>query len=262
MKFDDQVTVLIPTSPIPCHPDMGLIEECVGAVRHYFPDVRVVLMADGVRPEVSHRAQAYGEYLKALSDKVNYLELGRTELMVCAEHEHQARMTRKSLGFVETPLVLFVEQDAVLRREPAIEWDAIFSILLDGSVNLVRMYNWKQVPWHEHQYLMRGDLNFITFDGVRKDEHDLLGVKTIRFLKTVQFSGWPLVARTDYFKALLATIPEGQRTMIEPAVYGKVEREPWEQNKLVIYAPEDGLTFYHRDGRRDPATGEKDPCNW
>lgn len=263
-SLDELTTVLIPTSPIPQHPDTSLIEECIGAVRFYFPEARIIIMADGVRPAIQHRAEQYREYLKRLSAKVSAMEFGNCELMVSDEFQHQARMTRRALGEVKTPLVLFVEHDAILRTEPKIDFGAIVWILDSNQANMVRLYQWEKVPWHEHEYLMRGKLewpshyepNWGTWVSSR------LGGDCCEFVKTVQYSQWPLMARTEYQRKVLNMIDPTRHTMIEPAIYNKIANEPWEANKIVIYAPENAHTFYHRDGRRDPVTDRKDPADW
>lgn len=252
---NDRVTVCIPTSPIPRHPDTSLIEECIASVRGYFPDAQILLMADGVRPSVKHRAEQYEEYKENLQVRVVPGHL-------CAywgfkEHHHQGLMLKRLLWQITTPTVLFVEHDAILRHDPAIRWGTIFKALIEErTLNMVRFYNWDHAPWHEHEYLMRGDYEL---DGTR-------------FIKTVQFSGWPFISTTEYLKSLLEQhLSNNQKVMLETAFYGPVAAAPWEQNKIAIYAPkwiEDGLEieksrmFTHRDGRSDEKTGERDPGEW
>jgi hypothetical protein len=245
VPLDNEVTVLIPTSPIPRHPKTDLIESCVDSVRRYFPTARVIVMVDGVRPQVAHRREQYAGYKEALAKLANEGKLGRTELCVFSDPSQQAVMTRNVLHHhVTTPLILFVEHDAILRKEPAINFPAIFDLLLNSGVNVVRFYNWVDI-YHEHEYLMRGEL---PYDGAR-------------FVKTVQYSQWPLVSRTDYHRELLKRIPVDQKTMIEPAVYYDVARKEWEDNKIVIYL--DGeRAFTHVDGRADETTGVRDPAEW
>lgn len=251
-SLDELVTVLVPTSPIPRHPDTSLVEECLTAIRFYFPTARVIVMADGIRPAVTHRAAQYQEYLRSLSAKL--IQFGNIELLKFDEFQHQARMTRRALQDVKTPLVLFVEHDAVLRTEPRINFGAIASVLYnDYGYNMVRLYQWEQVPWHEHEYLMRGEEFLPTLVDPAAE---------VRWIKTVQYSQWPLMARTDYHRKVLDMIDPHRYTMIEPAVYIKIANEPWEQNKIVIYAPENAHTFFHKDGRADQVTGRKDPADW
>lgn len=246
MTLDNQVTILIPTSPIPRHPETELLERCVASVRHYFPTAHCILMVDGVRPQVEHRREQYEEYKKRLCELINEGKLGNTKMSVYSNHAQQATMTRNVLHHhVSTPLIMFVEHDAVFRTEPPINFPVIFDLLLRKEANLVRFYNWKDI-WVEHEYLMRGEF---THAGQR-------------FVKTVQYSQWPLVSRTDYHQALINKhVPVGQVTMIEPAVYYSVARGAWEDNKILIYL--DGeLPFTHVDGRVDEVTGQKDPAEW
>lgn len=244
--LDDQVTVLIPTSPIPRHPDTSLIEECVSSIRRYFPTAHFIILVDGLRPAVEFRRGQYEGYKKNLSELCVSGKLGNTKLSVFASPVQQAIMTRNALEHhVQTPLILFVEHDAILRAQPALEWEAMFDVVLLDKANLVRLYNWDRI-WHEHQYLMRGEL-----------EH-----RGVKFIKTVQYSQWPLLSSSDYHRKLLTRIPKMQRTMIEPAVYYQVAAEEWEKNKVVIYYPENALTFTHKDGRVDEVTGKKDPAEW
>jgi len=243
--LDDQITVLIPTSPIPRHPSTDLIEECIAGIRGYFPVAKLFIMADGVRPQIEHRRGQYDEYLKRLSGKVNSLALGRTELLLFDEPWQQAEMTKRTLEKVTTPLILFVEHDAVLRSEAKIVFPDIFDLLLSGEVNLVRFYLWQDV-WWEHQYLMRGEFTH----------------GSSRFVKTVQYSQWPLVSRTDYHRKILNEyfVPF-ERKMIETKMYGPVASSQWEEHKLVIYFNGE-FTFDHYDGRTDRVTSKRDVAEW
>lgn len=242
--MNELLTCLIPTSPIPRHPNTDLIEECLGSIRKYFETARIVIMVDGVRKQIEHRTEQYQEYKHRLSEKAHDLHC---QLMVSWSHEQQSGMLLKTLPFVETPYVLFVEHDAILRHDPPIRWESIFKALSDNHLNMVRFYNWDKVPWHQHEYLMRGD---IEVDGTR-------------FVKTVQFSGWPFVSKTQYLRELLNKHCPYRGFMIETPLYGPVLQEPWEKNKIGIYAPdEQSRMFTHRDGRSDEATGQRDPAEW
>jgi hypothetical protein len=246
MNLDSQVTILIPTSPIPRHPATDLLEECVAGVRVHLPTAHLILLADGVRPQVANRRAQYAEYLKRVCKLVNDGKLGNAKMSVFANHSQQAIMTRNVLHHhVNTPLILFLEHDAIFRSAPPINFSAIFDLLLQNQANLVRFYGWQDI-YHEHAYLMRGELIH----------------QGARFVKTVQYSQWPLVSRTDYHVKLLDKHAKpGQVTMIESVAYGPVAGAPWEDNKIVIYLDQE-LVFRHRDGRTDEATGVRDPGEW
>jgi hypothetical protein len=155
-------------------------------------------------------------------------------------------MTRTVLETVKTPLIMFVEHDAMLRKDPPINWQASADLILSGQANVVRLYNWPEI-WHEHAYLMHGA---IEFEGVH-------------FTRTTQYSQWPLLSSTEYHRKILDKYHLSlRRVMIETMVYGHVACQPWEKNKIVIYGPDGSKTFTHRDGRTDEKTGVRDPGEW
>jgi hypothetical protein len=241
--FDDQVTILIPTSPIPSHPSTAIIDEVIAGIRHYFPVAKIILMCDGVRPQVEHRRGQYYDYLANLGD--NYQDDENVRRKIFLDPTQQAWMIRETLKEVTTPFVLFNEHDAVLRANPPIEWDAIFHLLETDEANMVRFYHWDRI-WHEHEYLMRGEF---THSGVH-------------FVRTVQFSGWPLVSKTSYLAQLVTNyFKPTERKMIETGLYGPVCSAPWDVNKIVIYYPDNADCFTHRDGRSNEQ-GIKDPGEW
>lgn len=244
--FDDQVTILIPTSPIPSHPSTTIIDETIAGIRHYFPTARIIVMCDGVRPSIEHRREQYKEYLKKLWHRyMESIDYGRVEVRLFLDPTQQAWMTRETLKDVTTPLVLFNEHDAILRAEPPIEWEAIVSLLKTDEANLVRFYHWDRI-WWEHEYLMREHFTF----------------QNVEFVRTVQFSGWPLIAKADYLRRVLTDhFHPTDRKMIESGLYGPICSVPWEAHKMVIYYPQNANTFIHRNARVSES-GIKDPGEW
>lgn len=241
--FDDKVTILIPTSPIPSHPSTEIIDEVIAGIRNYFPVAKIIIMCDGVRQSVEHRRAQYAEYLCKLASK--HIDDPNTRLKFFNEPTQQAWMTRETLKEVTTSFVLFNEHDAILKSTPPIEWDAILHLLETDEANMVRFYHWDRI-WHEHQYLMRGEF---THSGVQ-------------FVRTIQFSGWPLVAKTGYLRELVTRyFGPTDRRMIESGLYGPVCAVPWDANKIVIYYPDNADTFTHRNGRVS-AEGISDPGEW
>jgi hypothetical protein len=242
--FDDQVTILIPTSPIPSHPSTAIIDEVIAGIRHYFPVAQIIIMCDGVRQSVEHRRQQYQEYLANLLAKYGMSGQNIT-LKMFGDPTQQAWMTRETLKEVKTPYVLFNEHDAILKSEPPIEWDAIFHLLETDEANMVRFYHWDRI-WHEHQYLMRGEFMH----------------SGVQFVRTVQFSGWPLVAKTFFLNQIVTNyFKPTDRKMIESGAYGPVCAVPWDQHKIVIYYPANADTFTHRNGRVNEQ-GIPDPGEW
>ena len=245
--FDDQVTILIPTSPIPSHPSTALIDETIAGIRNYFPTAKIIIMCDGVRASVEHRRGQYNEYLCRIMARCEHgpYPYINTQMKMFADPTQQAWMTRETLKEVTTPYVIFNEHDATLRANPPIEWDAIFHLLGTDEANMVRFYHWDRI-WHEHEYLMRDHIVF----------------ENVEFVRTVQFSGWPFIAKTDYLRRLVTDyFGPYDRKMIETGLYGPICSAPWDAHKMVIYYPDNADCFVHRDGRTN-AQGIRDPGEW
>lgn len=238
--MSDKITVLIPTSPIPSHPDTGIIEDVIASVRRQLPDSKVVLMCDGVRPAVEHRRAQYAEYRSRLLAKCGRGEWSNVEGMVFSEPTQQAGMTRVALKSVLTPYVLFMEHDGVLIDQP-INWQAITGTIEEGEANMVRLY-WREVIHPEHEYLM----------------HGLYESHGAQFVRTTQYSQWPNVASKAFYEKMLADhFVIGHRDMIETVMYGPVANAPWNVYKVVIYYPQpDATAWNHRNGRQG------DPADW
>lgn len=238
---DEKITVLIPTSPIPSHPETTIIDEVVASVRRDLPNSEIIIMMDGVRPAVEHRRAQYEEYKRRLLWKANH----EWKNVLCAHFDHptqQADMTRWVLdNMVKTPYVLFMEHDAVLLTERHINWDAIVATIDAGEANMVRLY-WRPQIHPEHLYLMRGSYR---------------SGGTV-FERTVQYSQWPNVASAAFYRRILADhFPVGKPAMIETVMYSPVVEYPWDRYKVVIYTPDgDACVWVHRNGRQG------DPADW
>ncbi len=234
------VTVLIPTSPIPSHPDTAMIEQTVDSVRHHLPDAEIILMADGVRPEQEHRRADYEAYLhRVLCLSAN--GWGAAVPLLFDEHQHQAGMTRRALDLVRTPLVLFVEHDTPLCADEVIDWAACEAAVMGGELNTVRFHFEAVIPV-EHSYLM-----------VDEAPVEVGGLSCIR---TRQWSQRPHLASTRYYRRMLADpvwFPPDARTMIEDVQHSPVMHQPWADHKVAIYAPVEGhlKRSWNLDGRED-----------
>lgn len=223
------ITVVVPVSPIPSHPDTHVLEETVASVRHHLPSAELFLSFDGVRPEQEHMREAYEEATRRtlwLADK----SWGNVCPFVWDCHLHQVGMLRRVIDEIRTPLMLFVEQDTPLYTTETIDWEACSDFILSGEADVVRMYHESAVP-EAHTHMMRE----------RKGQ----------FLRTVQFSARPHLASTTYYKRILTDhfTPEAN-TFIEDPMHSACQSWP-DEHKLWIYAPE-GETWLrsrHLDGR-------------
>lgn len=226
--MESDITILIPTSPIKSHPDTKIIDKCIDSIRNYLPTSRIIIMADGVRPEQEEFTERYQEYLLRLQKK--YPEI---DFHICKTHRHQAGMTKDTLPEVKTPLIFFVEHDwEMIGPIPIL---GLAQIILSGKINLVRfcLDEW-MIP--EHAYMMLGDEHF----------------GDIRITHTYQWSQRPQLCTTQLYIDLLNKLPDDANIMIEEFVYGLVtsDYEMTKSNtyKLAIYTPGMKRTN-HLDGR-------------
>lgn len=225
------ITTFIPTSPISIHPFTEMIEEVVDSIQLNLPDTEIIIMADGIRDEVSFRKEQYEEYLERLKEKV---KLWGARLELFPTPTQQTGMLNSLIEDISRPILMFVEHDCPLRIDIPINWYAIISALLWEEVNLVRFY-WQKEIHPEHLYLTGEKIN-------------LFGET---FLKTQQYSGWPHLASVKFYKQLLRDYYEGGNHMLESLFYGPFIYKTWEEMKMVIYHPENKTIqgFTHLNGR-------------
>ncbi|MCP4897300.1 MAG: hypothetical protein GY906_10050 [bacterium] len=233
---DSQVTVLIPTSPSPFHPDTAHVEETILSVRERFPHSPIRIMIDGVRPEQWERIPDYHEYTRRLLWLVNN-QWWNVQATLHDVHRHQAQMTFIEMVSVETPLLLFVEHDTPLFGDWPI--GGLVQPLLAGHADLIRLnHDYRIHP--EHEYLM-------------VDEPEKL-VGGLSFRKTIQWSQRPHLARVGRYQEWLAEhFDFDERSMIEDRMHSVVQSAHyWGQYKLYIYTPEGNQQrSIHLDSRGD-----------
>lgn len=228
------ITVLIPSSPIPSHPSLAIIEETVRSIRHWHPVADIIIMCDGIRPEQQHYHDRYQQYLSDLLWKCNF-EWTNVFPLVFSEHQHQANMTRAALDHVTTPLVLFVEHDTPLVTDEPIDWDGIITLGKSDDIDMIRFHFEAQVH-PEHEYM-----------SIDKEPILLHGVPVRR---TVQWSQRPHVAKADYYRRILREhFPPSGRTMIEDKMHSVAQEFP-DRNRIAIYHPAGNIKrSLHTDGR-------------
>lgn len=231
----NSITVVIPTSVIPSHPDTAIIDETVASVRHHLPDAEIILQIDGLRGEQAHRLDDYNEYKtrvlwKCLHEWHNVLPI------VFDEHSHQSTMMEKTLEYINTPLLLYVEADAPLVTDRSIDFDAIELFIKSGDANTVRLHHENVIP-KDHEHMMLGK------DG--------------NFTKTIQWSQRPHVSSVIYYRdTVMPTLPP--KSFIEDTYHGVVQNDyyesgdlGWYKHRLWIYTPKGGIKrSYHTDGRQ------------
>jgi len=148
----DNITVVIPCSPIPAHPSTEMIEKTIADIRVHLPTSEILITVDGVRPEQEHYREAYDEYKKRLLWLANH-EWHNVLPILYEEHQHQARMARNVLKRVNTPTILYVEHDAPLTPDRPIDWRACVANILDGTANVIRFSHESKIL-DEHKHLI------------------------------------------------------------------------------------------------------------
>lgn len=239
------LTILIPTSPIPSHPSTAILDETIANIRQY-TDAEIIIMFDGVHPSLAHRADDYKEYKEAVRRKKH--EYGWCNMAEFPDHQHQANMTRRTLDFVKTPLIMFCEHDTSPIGD--IPFDDICSVVNDGALlNCVRFNIFDRIL-EEHSHLMIGR---VRTQGVSNSRN---GYVDLEFERTIQWSQRPHIAKTDWYRQILAKhFPGSHRTMIEDVMHSVVQEYYKHHNRtdiygLAIYTPEGNqLRSYHSDGR-------------
>ena len=226
----NDVTVLCLTSPIPIHPQTRIIDETLRAVRHHLPYAPILILADGVRPELEDRRQAYLQYLDALDPWLRC----SAGITIFREHVHQTLMLHTALSLVQTPFVLFQEHDLPLRTDADIDWDKIMQCILAGEVDLVRFMLTESIH-PEHEHLMCGRINPFR----------------VPLVKTRQFSGWTHLASTEFYRKLLHGVTPSVNCFLEPYAQGRIETGAWDDWRISIYVPDETAArrLYHLHGR-------------
>jgi hypothetical protein len=235
---DDEITVIVPVSPIPSHPSTEILDETLDSIRRQLPRAEIIVMFDGVREEQADRGADYYEFVnRALHD----MNSNQTAVFPFFHwwHLHQGLMTKAALDYVRTPTILFVEQDTPLVGE--IPWGDMVEVVESGFLNVVRLHHEAEIhPEHEHLMLDAGPV-------------DLMGLPVRR---TAQWSQRPHLASTEFYDRMLeAYIGARARTMIEDVVYGPCTlgingKAAWSWWRTAIYSPEgDMKRSLHTDGR-------------
>lgn len=232
----NDITVVIPASPIPSHPDTKIIDETIASIFHHLPNASIVVTFDGVRKENEDRRANYEEHIRRFLWK--YKD-AKVIPYIFDEHIHQVGMMRAIIDSIKTPLILYMEHDAPLVVDYAIEWDKLCKDILTGFANVIRFHFESRIP-DEHKSLMIGE-----------PENGLL--------KTVQWSQRPAIASTAFYKRILAEqFSKKAKCFLEDLLHGKLlddfskyGEQGWNQWRLFIYYPEEKniKRSYTTDGR-------------
>lgn len=234
----NDMSVIIPVSPIKSHPDDSILVNTVKSIRAH-TDAPIYITFDGVRQEQFKMSARYDEFVRRFLWRCNF-EFENVIPILFPGHTHQVGMARKALQMINTPLILYVEQDTPLVTDEVIEWDKIKKFIMEDHANVVRFHFEAQIP-DAHRHLMIGSPE----DG---------------FLKTVQWSQRPHVASADFYRKMLdKSFSLEAKCFIEDKIHGMVQDDwmghkediGWNMWKLWIYHPNDVniKRSLHTDGR-------------
>lgn len=230
------ITVVIPVSPIKSHPDTLILDETLDSVRHHLPDAEIVVTFDGVRNEHLGRRDDYEEFIRRALWRLDKV-YGNTVPFIFDQHSHQVGMLRAVLDEIRTPLVMYVEQDAPLVTDEAIDFDKIAEFITSGSSNCVRLHHEAVIPT-DHEHMMHGGE-----DG---------------FIRTSQFSARPHVATKAFYRQALEHFSPDAKSFIEDKLHGVIDEAfkvdgmaGWNLWRMHIYAadPKNLKRSTHSDGR-------------
>ena len=237
-----QITVLIPTSAIPSHPDTTIMDETIAGLKHQMPDARIVILADGIWSKLEHRRGQYEEYLRRIEHKYENAIIVRFP-----QHTQQTAMAQFAIqsNYVQTNLVFWNEQDAPLNSLP-INWDSIVQEVSSGNAGLVRFSIWEQGIHEAHEHMARGRYQ--------------IGDDT--FVRTTQFSGWSFLTTPSFFvNKIFVGQPVGKE-MLELRMHDICARAPWEDYRMCVYIPPFPSNRMRHSNGRGFGVEERDPCDW
>lgn len=243
IEEEEDITVIIPTSPIKSHPDTKIIDETIDTIRHHLRDEKIIITFDGVREENEDRRDDYEEFKRRMlwrcTQELNMIP------MFFENHTHQVGMARKALEIVTTPLILYAEQDTPLTPDMKIDWDNVFKVIKRGQGDVIRFHFESHIP-KEHEHMMIGKYAHQCTHGV------------MTYMRTCQWSQRPHVASTAYYRRILNDyFSEEARSFIEDKMHSVVHEAylrdgimGWQQHQILIYLPDGNIKrSYHTDGR-------------
>ena len=231
----EYVTVVIPISPIPSHPDTAIFQETYESIRYHHPSADIILTFDGVRPEQQDKYADYQEHIRQVlwivRDDKNVIPY------VFDKHLHQVGMMREIIDTIQTPQILYIEHDCPLVTDYTIEWTSIIDAIESGKSNLVRFHFEAFIPEPHKSLMLKQDGNL---------------------METAQWSQRPHIASTAFYRRILRDcFSEHAKCFIEDMMHGIVVndylnngRPGWQQWRLHIYYPPGVIKrSYTTDGR-------------
>jgi hypothetical protein len=236
----NDITVIVPISVLPSHPDTKIIDETINSIRFHLAESEIILQIDGLRNERKNRKKDYDEFKNRLLWKCLH-EWKNTLPIIFDEHSHQTTMMKKTIGDIKTSALLYIESDAPLVTDYNIDWEECLDMLEYQKAKTIRFHFEAFIP-EPHEYLML-------------EKHG-------NFLQTVQWSQRPHLSLVEYYRNVVLPYSD-EKTFIEDKFHGKVQEDGWQSHKLWIYHPEGNIKrSYHLDGRAGTRKFTDDDLVW
>lgn len=230
------ITILIPVSPIPSHPEPYVLQNTIDSIRERLPDSEIIVMFDGIAPQLMEYKKNYDTFVKNYLWHINF-ETSNITPIVFGKYSHQSNMVREALKLVKTPYILFCEQDTPLHND--IPFEDLIKPIASGYANTIRFHFEAQIH-PEHKYLMLEETPTV--------------IQGVPLLRTRQWSQRPHLSSTDYYIEICKKYWDNQPRFIEHIMYGIIVDGNHKEHLLHIYAPEGTLVrSLHTDGRRTGA---------
>lgn len=231
---DDDMTVVIPVSPIPSHPETTIIDETIQSIRSHISSP-ILVTIDGVRKEQEDMRSSYNLFIDKLLWKCNF-EYKDVLPVIFSKHRHQSGMMNDIIGRIKSKYVMYVEQDTPLVKrnvdDPStyIDWGYIKDSIGNGKANCIRLHFEAFIP-DAHKHLM-------------------IGTPENNLLKTRQWSQRPHIASVQFYKSVMSLFSDKSNCFIEDYIHGKLQDGDWNKWKVFIYHPSGSIKrSYHLNGR-------------
>lgn len=220
--IESDITVLMPTSAIPSHPSTQMIERTIASVRERLPNAEIIIMIDGLRPDMAEYKSNYDEYIRRLLWKTNSEYKNITPILMDSFNQ-QTGMTVAALNYVRTPLILFVEHDTPLIHDTP--FDQLSEIVKSGYANTIRL-NHEDRILDDHKYLQLDEMPQMVMD--------------VPLIRSRQWSQRPHLTSAKYYRDM-AEKHWRPEMFIEHVMYGVVVHGEFDEHRLHIYAPEGNM---------------------
>lgn len=240
LDIEEELTIVIPVSPIKSHPETHILEETIKSAVFHHPNSEIIITFDGVREEQEDMRADYEEHIRRILWKCREWNV---KPYIFENHKHQSGMMQEIIDEIHTPMLLYMEQDTPLVTDCEIQWDKIYNLIMAGESNMVRLH---------HEALIHPE-----------HKHMMLSEPIDEFVKTAQWSQRPHVASTAFYRRMMSeNFSEKTKCFIEDLLHGKLHQayvidgeQGWNQWRVHIYHPDGGNI--KRSGNLDGRDGEE-----